>query len=217
MTTVFIAGSMTIKNLDLKVRERIANVVALNYDVVVGDADGVDCSIQKLLKESGANKTTVYCAGDRPRNNVGQWPVRCVTTYHSPGSRAYFTAKDIEMAKDADYGLMIWDAKSPGTLSNVIELLTQKKNALVFINKEKEFKKVVDVSGLDELLSVMSDHARMKADAKIQLLERVSGLRSRERQREILARSSANVLATGAPSTSSGDAGECFTPDQPDN
>ena len=27
------------------------------------------------------------------------------------------------MAKDADYGLMIWDAKSAGTLSNLIELL----------------------------------------------------------------------------------------------
>jgi hypothetical protein len=200
MTTVFIAGSMTIKNLDHRVKERIANVIALDYDVVVGDADGVDCSIQQLLKESGANKATVYCAGDRPRNNVGHWPVHCVTTYHSPGSRAYFTAKDIEMAKDADYGLMIWDAKSPGTLSNVIELLTLKKNALVFINKEKEFKKVVDVTGLDELLSVMSDHAKTKADAKIQLFDRISGLRSRERQREILARSSANALAERAAS-----------------
>lgn len=184
---------MTIKNLDHKVRERIANVLELDYDVVVGDADGVDTSIQQLLMEYGANKTTVYCTGKRPRNNVANWPVHCVTTYHAPGSRAYFTAKDIEMAKDADYGLMIWDAKSPGTLSNVIELLTRKKNALVFVNKEKAFKKIVDVNGLEELVSCMSNHAKVKADSKIQLLERISALRSRQRQTEILKESAALV------------------------
>ncbi len=187
MTTVFIAGSMTIKNIDDKVRERIANVLALNYEVVVGDADGVDTSIQSLLKEYGASKTTVYCTGERPRNNVADWPVHRVTTYHTPGSRAYFTAKDIEMAKDADYGLMIWDAKSPGTLNNVIELLDRKKNALVFVNKDKEFIRVLDVDGLEALVDCMSEHAKMKADSKIKLLERISNLRSRQRQREILA------------------------------
>jgi len=43
------------------------------------------------------------------------------------------------MADVADYGLMIWDAKSTGTLSNVIELLKRKKKAVVFVNKEKTF------------------------------------------------------------------------------
>jgi hypothetical protein len=190
MPTVFIAGSMTIKNIDYKVRERIANVLELDFDVIVGDADGVDASIQQLLSEYGAKKTTVYCAGDRPRNNVADWPVRCVTTYHAKGSRAYFTAKDVEMAKDADYGLMIWDTKSPGTLSNVLELLTRKKNSVVFINKTKEFKKVADVTGLEALVELMSHDAKMKADAKIGLKERIAELRSRQRQFEILSESS---------------------------
>ena len=48
------------------------------------------------------------------------------------GSRAYFTAKDLEMARTSDYGLMIWDCKSTGTLSNVIELLREKKKSVVF-------------------------------------------------------------------------------------
>ena len=194
MTTVFIAGSMTIKNIDHKVKERIANVLELNYDVVVGDADGVDASIQRLLFEYGAKKTTVYCAGERPRNNVADWPVHCVKTYHLPGSRAYFTAKDIEMAKDADYGLMIWDAKSPGTLSNVIELLDRKKRALVFVNKEKEFTKVIDTSGLEKLIECMSEHAKTKADEKIKLMERLEALKSRERQAEILSRSASGPV-----------------------
>lgn len=191
MPTVFVAGSMAIKNIDRKVRERIVNVLELGFDVVVGDADGVDVSIQQLLFEYGASKATVYCTGTRPRNNVASWPVHYVTTYHAPGSRAYFTAKDIEMAKVADYGLMIWDTKSPGTLSNVIELLFQKKNSIVFVNKLKEFKKIVDVRGLEDLIELMSKDAKIKADAKIGLQERLSELRSRQRQLEILSSSMA--------------------------
>ncbi len=190
MATVFFAGSIAIKNIDRMVQERIVNVLELGFDVVVGDADGVDTSIQQLLFDYGASKATVYCTGTRPRNNVANWPVRCVTTYHAPGSRAYFTSKDIEMAKAADYGLMIWDAKSPGTLSNVIELLLQKKNSVVFINRLKEFKKVVDVRGLEELIELMSNDAKIKADTKIGLQKRLSELRSRQRQFEILSSSS---------------------------
>lgn len=196
MPTVFIAGSMTIKNIDHKVRERIVNILELDFDVVVGDADGVDASIQRLLSEYGASKATVYCTGERPRNNVADWPVHCVTTYHAKGSRAYFTAKDVEMAKDADYGLMIWDTKSPGTLSNVIELLTRKKNSVVFVNKTKEFRKVVDVSGLEALVELMSHDAKMKADTKIGLQERIAELRSRQRQFELLSESPAKLAHT---------------------
>lgn len=191
MTTVFIAGSMTIKRLDHLVQERMMNIIVSDYDVVVGDADGVDTSIQLFLAENGAQRATVYCTGERPRNNVGDFPVHSVKTYHSPGSRAFFTAKDIEMAKAADYGLMIWDAKSTGTLSNVIELLTNRKNSWVYVNKDKQFKAVKDVCGLEELVACMSESARLKADTKIGLFEKIEVLRSRARQAEILNQSRA--------------------------
>jgi hypothetical protein len=186
MTTVFIAGSMTIKRLDRLVQERMINIIVSDYDIVVGDADGVDSSIQLFLADNGARRVTVYCTGDRPRNNVGEFPVHSVKSYHSPGSRAYFTAKDIDMAKAADYGLMIWDAKSTGTLSNVIELLTNKKYSLVFVNKDKVFKSIKNVLGLEELVACMSESARLKADAKMGLVEKIEALRSRARQAEIL-------------------------------
>lgn len=81
------------------------------------------------------------------------------------------------MAEAADYGLMIWDAKSTGTLSNVIELLSRKKKSLVFVNKEKEFKVVGDVNQLKELITFMSDHAKQKANEKIKLFDRISSLK----------------------------------------
>lgn len=200
MTTVFIAGSMTIKRLDHLVQERMMNIIVSDFDVVVGDADGVDTSIQLFLADNGAQRATVYCTGDRPRNNVGEFPVHRVTTYHSPGSRAFFTAKDIEMAKAADYGLMIWDAKSTGTLSNVIELLTNKKSSWVFVNKDKRFKPVKDVADLEELVACMSESAKLKADTKMKLFEKIEVLRSRARQAEILGeRDTTQKLSPSAP------------------
>lgn len=176
-TKVFIAGSMNIKNLDQKVKERIDNIVSQDFEVVLGDADGVDTSIQQYLFNHGSKKTTVFCSGFRPRNNVGEWPVHRVETKQAEGSRAFFTAKDIRMAEEADIGLMIWDAKSTGTLSNVIELLTRKKKSVVFVNKAKIFKNIASVENLEDLLSYMSEHAKQKADEKIKLLDRINKLK----------------------------------------
>ena len=179
---VFIAGSMNIKHLDPKVKERIDNIVAQDFEVIVGDADGADTSIQQHLFDHGMTKTTVFCSGERPRNNVGHWPVQRVETSHSQGSRAFFTAKDIRMAEMADIGLMIWDTKSTGTLSNVIELLARKKKSVVFVNKAKVFKNIANVEQLEELLSFMSDHAKQKADEKIRLFNRINSLKHEQMQ-----------------------------------
>lgn len=177
MTTVFIAGSMNIKHLDLKVRERIDNIVASKLDVTVGDADGADTSIQQYLVSLGYSKITVYCSGSNPRNNIGDWVVHFVETKHAQGSRSFFTAKDLVMAEVADFGLMIWDTKSTGTLSNVIELLARKKKSVVFVNKEKSFRTVATATQLEELVACMSDHAKRKADEKIRLFDRISSLK----------------------------------------
>ncbi|TRZ57848.1 MAG: hypothetical protein D4S02_13390 [Rhodocyclaceae bacterium] len=177
MTTVFISGSMNIKHLDSKVKERIENIVASEFTVVVGDAGGADTSIQQHLFSLGRSKTTVYCSGSSPRNNLGGWPVHVVETKHSEGSRAFFTAKDLVMAEAADFGLMIWDTKSTGTLSNVIEMLARKKKAVVFVNKEKVFMTVGTVEQLEALVGCMSDHAKRKAEEKIMLLSRIISLK----------------------------------------
>ena len=186
-TKVFIAGSMNIKNLDHKVKERIDNIVAQDFEVVVGDADGADTSIQSHLFNLGKAKATVFCSGQRPRNNVGGWPVQSVETNHAEGSRAFFTAKDLRMAEIADIGLMIWDTKSTGTLSNVIELLVRKKKSVVFVNKIKTFKNVGTVEQFEELLGLMSAHAKQKADEKIRLSERIEAMKHKEAQAQMFA------------------------------
>ena len=181
MTKVFIAGSITIKHLDPKVKDRIDKIISADdLSIVVGDADGADSSIQWHLFSAGMQRVTVFCSGNTPRNNVGDWPVHIVTTHYAEGSRAFFTAKDLLMAEIADVGLMIWDTKSTGTLSNVLELLARKKKSVVFVNKEKAFKNVGTVEQFEELVSCMSEHAKQKADEKIRLLSRIEALKHQQ-------------------------------------
>lgn len=177
MTTVFISGSMRIKKLDVKVLERLDNIIALGHKVIVGDADGVDSSIQDYFKSKEYLNAVVYCTGDNPRNNLASWPTNNIYSKYEPGTRAYFTEKDLKMADDCDLGLMVWDTKSTGTLSNTIELLSQKKVSLVFINKEKIFHKVKTPEDLELLIKFMSPSAYEKADKKLSLQKKVATLK----------------------------------------
>ncbi|KPZ58835.1 hypothetical protein AN391_01517 [Pseudoalteromonas sp. P1-13-1a] len=180
MHKVFVSGSMRIKNINPEVLKRIDNIINSKYQVLVGDADGVDSSIQSYLLQNKVSSVSVYCAGSQPRNNLGHWSTKNVQTNHSPGTRAFFTAKDLVMAEDCDYGLMIWDAKSTGTLSNTLELLKRKKSSLVFVNKEKLFVKVKEVEDLKLLVSHMSESALVKADKKIGLLSLIEAYKNEQ-------------------------------------
>lgn len=180
MKKVFISGSMKIKNLDPIVLKRIDNIIDQDYMILVGDADGVDSSVQEYLNSHKYKNVFVYCTGSQPRNNLGGWEVKKVETTAQPGTRAFFTVKDIEMSVDCDYGFMIWDTKSTGTLSNVLELLKRKKNSLVFINKSKVFEKVKEVSGLEELLTHMSEFAFKKADAKLKIQDKIISFKNEQ-------------------------------------
>lgn len=178
MTTVFVAGSIAIKTLDALFKGRLANIVDSHFHIVVGDADGADSSIQQALLDLNAGRVTVYCAGAKPRNNRGAWPVQSITSDAMPGTREFFTAKDVKMAAAADFGLMVWDSKSTGTLSNVLELLRLGRKSVVFINKSKTFINVCAAKDLDGLIDSMSDTARVKAEDKIKLSKKVVALRS---------------------------------------
>ncbi len=182
MTTVFVAGSINIKNLDQKVKERLDRIVESDFTVIVGDADGADTSIQNYLLEKGVKHAMVFCSGTKPRNNIGGWKVKNIDANYASGTRAFFTAKDIEMARVADYGFMIWDSKSTGTLNNVLELLRQKKKSVVFVNKNKSSVTVGDLEQLECLIQHMSPHAQSKADEKIGLHTKIDALKYKQNE-----------------------------------
>ena len=143
MTAVFVGGSRRITSLPAEVKTRIDNVVDNGFSVLVGDANGADKAVQRHLAESQYDKVTVFCSGDASRNNVGQWETRNVSVGERKRSFHFYAAKDREMAKQADFGLMIWDGKSPGTVLNILRLVQTSKMAVlvsVFEETEVEFK-----------------------------------------------------------------------------
>ena len=164
---------MRIKNINKLVIDRIENIIRENFTVIVGDADGVDSSVQQILSNKSYKHVKVYCTGNYPRNNIGSWDIATVHSEHKPKTRLYFTAKDIEMAKSCDFGLMIWDSKSTGTLSNVYELLKMDKTSVVFVNKLKKFITVTNNIEFERLVSVMSESAFDKANKKINLKQKI--------------------------------------------
>ena len=173
MENLFLSGSLKIKNLHPVFKKRISKAASEGFGFLVGDASGSDSSIQELLSELKVNNVTVYCSGSTPRNNLGNWPVNNVFPSAPEGTRAYFTAKDVQMADDASGGIMIWDAASTGTLSNVFELIYRNRESEVFVNKLKKFiaiKSPVDVSNL---VSMMSPAAFDKANKKIGISKKI--------------------------------------------
>lgn len=58
----------------------------------------------------------------------------------------FYAAKDREMAREADFGLMIWDGKSPGALLNVMRLVTAGKIAVLFNVPDKD---VLNIKSLE--------------------------------------------------------------------
>ena len=169
MPTVFIAGSIKIKNLHPRFVNRISKIVADEMNIIVGDANGADTSIQKELSRQLAEQVTIYCTGKEPRNNIGCWNVKQIHSLAEPGTRAYFSAKDLKMADAADFGLMLWDTASTGTLSNVFELLKGGKMCVVFINKEQRFINVKKPNDILMLVAAMSEGAKAQAERKIGL------------------------------------------------
>ena len=118
---VFISGSITIKDLSPIAMQKIDNIMNKNLTVLVGDANGVDKIVQEYLNNNNYKNVIVYYAGQNIRNNIGKWTTENIPAIGMTG-RAKFTMKDLRMAEDSDFGLMIWDGISKGTKKNIIEM-----------------------------------------------------------------------------------------------
>lgn len=153
MTKIFIGGSRQLSRLNDDIRKRIDNVMQKEHTVLIGDANGVDKSVQKYLFERNYRNVFVYCVGRFCRNNIGHWETLSVTEPNGERDFHYYSLKDLEMAKDADFGFMIWDAKSKGTLNNMINLLKENKSVAVYLSADKEFYTLRTFDDLEKLLS----------------------------------------------------------------
>ncbi|MDJ0842203.1 MAG: hypothetical protein QNK37_37225 [Acidobacteriota bacterium] len=130
--TVFLSGSRSIQELHPLVQQRLRNILAKNFRVVIGDADGVDTAFQNFFWEHRYPQVVVYCPGARCRNNVGGWPQHHIDVPPHIRGRAFYTQRDKAMAAAADVGFVVWDGKSKGSQANIEEMKRLGKPSLVF-------------------------------------------------------------------------------------
>lgn len=123
------------------------------YDVLVGDCYGVDSSVQRFYANLGYNKVFVYASNGRARNNIGNWNIKNISVPPEFRGFDFYKQKDIAMANEADYGFMIWDGESRGTLNNTINLIMQNKNVLLYLTT---IDRMLVVKTLDDLNKIVS-------------------------------------------------------------
>ena len=133
---VFVSGSISIKHLPDAARQKLDSIISRGYEILVGDAGGVDFAVQQYLAACHYSRVAVYYAGNRLRHCVHPWPTRGIAADSAVRGRELFTLKDMAMAQNADYGLMIWDGKSPGTLKNMREMENLGKRFVVICRGE---------------------------------------------------------------------------------
>ena len=123
------------------------------FQILVGDANGADEAVQSYLAEKAYPNVVVHCMERHCRNNVGQWP-----THKVPGPKGargfdFYSAKDRVMADAAEYGLMLWDGKSKGTINNVVNLSRDRKPVVVYVAPKKQFLTVKAFNDLGRVLA----------------------------------------------------------------
>ena len=181
MTKVFFGGSRKLSTLDHAIRQRADNIVAKRFEVLIGDANGADRAMQKYLAEKSYKNVVVFCMDGVCRNNLGNWQTKIVTSDSDKKDFSYFATKDKEMSDQADYGFMLWDGKSKGTLNNIINLLQANKYVLVYFSPSKEFVTLKSPSQLDNLLQKCDPIATQRFNHTLRMTERLISVNS-ERQ-----------------------------------
>jgi len=151
---VFIAGPRAVSRLDSAILERLRSICDKNYAVLVGDANGIDKAVQKFFAEAEYTNVSVFVSGNTVRNNIGNWKVENVEVNKKLKGFDFYAQKDLAMAKQADYGFMIWNGESKGTLNNIINLVDDGKKVLVYFMSEKRF---VSVGGKEEFEELLLD------------------------------------------------------------
>jgi hypothetical protein len=112
---ICLSGPRRVVRLPARAIEQLELLIALECEVEIGDEDtGADHRFQEELAARGYRRVRVWHCGGAPRVNVGGWP-----TVRVPGS---FTERDRRMCSTADYGIAVWDHRSPGTGRNVRQL-----------------------------------------------------------------------------------------------
>jgi hypothetical protein len=151
--TIFVAGSRQLSRLPAEVKVRLDMMVEKGFQILVGDANGADKAVQTYLAAKAYRSVLVHCMERHCRNNVGLWPTREVAAPKGVRGFDFYSLKDRVMADAAEYGLMLWDGKSKGTINNVVNLSRRGKLVVVYVAPTRQFRTMKTFGDLKRLLA----------------------------------------------------------------
>lgn len=156
--TVFVSGSLSVTELSDFAKAHVRSIVTNRMNVLIGDAYGADKSIQQeLYKKYDYPFVTVYASNGKVRNSIGDRKVKAVDVPPYIHGREFYTYKDVAMSNDCDFGFMLWDGKSKGTLNNIERLLSMDKLSIICLsNRHKSFK-IENRQQLDDMLDFIKE------------------------------------------------------------
>lgn len=126
---VFIGGSKSIGKLNKRTEKMLNALIRNNHHILIGDCYGADLAVQRFLRSQGYKNVTVYTACHLARHNEGCWKEVIIKT-EKTGFAAH-RKKDIAMAGNCDFGIMIWDGESKGTHANIKNLKRLGKRTVI--------------------------------------------------------------------------------------
>lgn len=173
MKKVVFGGSRRLPRLNKAIRERADNIIANGYVVLIGDANGADRAMQEYLAEKTYRHVLVFCAGSTCRNNVGGWETRFVPSGRAQRDFQHYVTRDKKMLEEADYGFMVWDGKSKGTLNQIVNLIEADKSVLLYFSPEKRFLTLKSRNDLVSLLSLCDPGIVKLLESSLHLNQRI--------------------------------------------
>jgi hypothetical protein len=181
---IVLGGSRFIGIVPSNVVELLDNWNRKGFEFLVGDAPGADLAFQKVLKSIGCTKVTVFSSAGFIRNNYGNWPSEKINSGLKSKSNAVHAFKDRHMTLTADFGLMLWDGKSAGTLSNVIDLVSTGKECKVWMETDSELYNFDNQSSLDSWLDLYPE-VKAEAHKRLKIFSRRQSKRSSSKQQSL--------------------------------
>ena len=138
---VFISGSISIKKLPQEVKNSIDKIINQNFEILVGDASGIDTLIQNYCLSLNYFNVTIYSISMLPRYKASEnFKTKYIEVLNSiKKERERQQQKDRAMTMDSEFTFAIWDGKSKGTYDNILRGLENNKKLKVYLSKKDLF------------------------------------------------------------------------------
>jgi len=152
-----LGGSRHIFDLPNEIKEILDEKISKNNIFYIGDAQGSDIAFQNFFKAKNYKKVKIFSSAGYIRNNVGNWDWEIINSGLKSKSNAVHAFKDRHMCKLSNSGLMVWDCRSAGTLSNVIDLVRQGKDCLIWVVPDSDLYQFDNQKSLDKWMNAYQD------------------------------------------------------------